>query len=93
MKTVLRFLKPYKRLCVLTLLTMLVDAAGALLIPTLTADMINIGAYAQGSNPEIDAAIRMRDPTDAFLRQNVGDRENLVDSFTKLLELATKAQG
>ena len=43
MKTVLRFLKPYKRLCVLTLLTMLVDAAGALLIPTLTADMINIG--------------------------------------------------
>ena len=57
------------------------------------ADMINIGAYAQGSNPEIDAAIRMRDPTDAFLRQNVGDRENLVDSFTKLLELATKDQG
>ncbi len=55
-------------------------------------DMINIGAYAQGSNPEIDAAIRMRDPTDAFLRQNVGDRESLVDSFTKLLELATKAQ-
>ena len=38
MKTVLRFLKPYKRLCILTLLTMLVDAAGALLIPTLTAD-------------------------------------------------------
>ena len=31
MKTVLRFLKPYKRLCVLTLLTMLVDAAAALL--------------------------------------------------------------
>ncbi|MCH5277090.1 MAG: FliI/YscN family ATPase [Desulfovibrionaceae bacterium] len=55
-------------------------------------DMINIGAYAQGSNPEIDAAIRMRDPTEAFLRQNVGDRENLVDSFTKLLQLATKAQ-
>ena len=56
-------------------------------------DMINIGAYAQGSNPEIDAAIRMRDPTEAFLRQNVGDRENLVDSFTKLLQLATRAQG
>lgn len=55
-------------------------------------DMINIGAYAQGSNPEIDAAIRMRDPTEAFLRQNVSDRENLVDSLTKLLELATKAQ-
>lgn len=56
-------------------------------------DMINIGAYAQGSNPEVDAAIRMRDPTEAFLRQNVGDRENLMDSFTKLLELATRAQG
>lgn len=56
-------------------------------------DMINIGAYAQGSNPEIDAAIRMRDPTNAYLRQNVSESDNLISSFTKLLELATKANG
>lgn len=57
-----------------------------------TEDMINIGAYAQGSNPEIDAAIRMRGPTNDFLRQNVTECENIMDSFTKLLQLATQAQ-
>ncbi len=54
-------------------------------------DMINIGAYAQGSNPDIDAAIRMRPLTNAFLRQNVSERSALLDSFTKLLQLATQA--
>lgn len=43
MKTVLRFLKPYKLLCLFTLLTMVLDVLGALLIPTLVASMINIG--------------------------------------------------
>lgn len=38
-----RFLKPYKSLCVFTLLTMVLDVVGALYIPTITADMINIG--------------------------------------------------
>lgn len=57
-----------------------------------TEDMINIGAYAQGSNPEIDAAIRMRGPTNAFLRQNITECDSIMDSFTKLLQLATQAQ-
>ena len=43
MKIILRFLKPHKRLCMFTMLVMLLDVAGGLLIPTLTADMINIG--------------------------------------------------
>lgn len=59
MKTVLRFLKPYKRLCVLTLLTMLVDAAGALLIPTLTADMINIGVSGGNLNFIVQRGLAM----------------------------------
>ena len=54
-------------------------------------DMINIGAYNQGSSPEIDAAIRMRGPTIALLRQNVANCENLLNSYTKLLNLATSS--
>lgn len=56
-------------------------------------DMINIGAYAQGSNPEIDTAIRMHEPTKHFLQQQVDDPQALMASFTQLLELATSAQG
>ena len=42
-ETVLRFMKPYKRLCFFTLLVTVLDVAGGLLIPRLTADMVNIG--------------------------------------------------
>lgn len=43
MKLILHFLKPYRRLCVFTILAMLLDVVGGLLVPRLTADMINIG--------------------------------------------------
>ena len=43
MKTILRFMKPYKRLCFFTVLVMVLDVAGGLRIPTITADMINAG--------------------------------------------------
>lgn len=51
-------------------------------------DMINIGAYAHGSNPEIDKAIDTRPLANAFLRQDVGDCVNLADSLTQLNLLA-----
>ena len=37
-------------------------------------DMINIGAYKAGSNPEIDRAIKKKSPIDAFLRQNLFEK-------------------
>lgn len=43
MRTILQFLKPYKGLCLVTLFVMILDVAGGLLIPTITADMINNG--------------------------------------------------
>lgn len=43
MKLILHFLKPYRWLCVFTILAMLLDVSGGLLVPRLTADMINIG--------------------------------------------------
>ncbi|BFR47166.1 FliI/YscN family ATPase [Nitratidesulfovibrio sp. HK-II] len=51
-------------------------------------DMINIGAYAPGSNPDIDKAIAMNGPINAFLRQDVTDAAPLADSFAQLQGLA-----
>ena len=43
MKTLLHFLKPYWPLAVATIVALLADVAGALLIPTILADIINVG--------------------------------------------------
>ncbi|MBN1615145.1 MAG: flagellar protein export ATPase FliI [Deltaproteobacteria bacterium] len=37
-------------------------------------DLINIGAYVKGSNPEIDYAIEMIEKVNAFLRQDIGEK-------------------
>lgn len=50
-------------------------------------DMVNIGAYSQGSNPEIDKALQMVGPLNAYLRQPVGEQSVLSDSFKKLTGL------
>jgi len=51
-------------------------------------DMINIGAYAQGSNPEIDKAIATRPLANAFLQQDVGQPFSMEDSMKQLSILA-----
>ncbi|MEF2145371.1 MAG: FliI/YscN family ATPase [Desulfovibrionaceae bacterium] len=54
-------------------------------------DMVNIGAYQKGSNPDIDKAIAMRKPINSYLRQLVDEKEPLETSFLKLTELADNA--
>lgn len=44
MKTIMRFLKPHRKLCVLTLLLSFIDVIGALVIPTYAAEMLNVGS-------------------------------------------------
>ena len=39
-------------------------------------DLINIGAYASGSNPGIDQAIAFHEPIEAFLKQQTGEACN-----------------
>lgn len=51
-------------------------------------DMINIGAYAHGSNPEIDKAIDTLPLLEAFLRQDVTECVTLADSLAQLNLLA-----
>jgi len=51
-------------------------------------DMVNIGAYQKGASADIDHAIEMVGPINAFLQQNVGDCETLDSCFAKLKGLA-----
>ncbi|MEG6552177.1 flagellum-specific ATP synthase FliI, partial [Desulfocurvibacter africanus] len=53
-------------------------------------DMVNIGAYAQGSNPEIDKALKMIGPINDFLRQGVDENADLPTSFKAMQDLARR---
>ncbi len=59
MKLILHFLKPYRWLCLFTILAMLLDVAGGLLVPRLTADMINIGVESGSLDYMIGKGIAM----------------------------------
>jgi flagellum-specific ATP synthase len=50
-------------------------------------DLINIGAYVAGSNPQIDYAIKKIPGINAFLRQSVEEKVSHPDSFTHLKSL------
>lgn len=50
-------------------------------------DMVNIGAYAPGSNAEIDQALEMIQPIRSFLQQDIDESCTLEESFTQLNKL------
>jgi len=50
-------------------------------------DLINIGAYVAGSNPEIDYAISMIDKVNQFLQQPIGEKVSLEESVQMMKEL------
>ena len=54
-------------------------------------DLINIGAYPAGSNPAIDAAIKLHDPVNMFLRQGVTDGFVSAQSWQLLAQTLTSA--
>jgi len=54
-------------------------------------DLINLGAYAAGSNPRIDSAIRLRPQVLDFLRQEPETAEPLPATLERLYALAQQA--
>ena len=54
MNLILRFLKPHRKLCAVTIVLLIVDVAGALFIPTLVAEMLNDST----SGASFDAILR-----------------------------------
>ncbi|MBK9518753.1 MAG: FliI/YscN family ATPase [Anaeromyxobacter sp.] len=51
------------------------------------ADLIEVGAYAAGSNPRVDRAIRCIEPLRAFLRQDPDERTPLDETLGRLAQL------
>lgn len=60
----------------------------ALAIYRQSEDLINLGAYASGSNPRIDAAIRTRSDIMRFLRQGPRDVSTLDETMKQMQTLA-----
>ena len=53
-------------------------------------DLIELGAYTPGSNPKLDAAVRMQPEIAAFLRQDTSKDAVLADSIAKAQAIAAK---
>jgi flagellum-specific ATP synthase len=60
---------------------LMADYAGA-------EDLINVGAYKQGSNPDIDEAIARRGAIENFLIQNVDEKSRIDDTLSAMGEIA-----
>ncbi|NLY40349.1 MAG: FliI/YscN family ATPase [Desulfovibrionales bacterium] len=54
-------------------------------------DMVNIGAYARGNNPEIDLALDMIGPIRGYLQQQVEEQCTLDQAFISLQKLVSSA--
>jgi flagellum-specific ATP synthase len=55
------------------------------------AEMIRLGAYRKGSNPEVDAAMAYYGPIEDFLRQEKTESDSLVGGYAKLAEILEMA--
>lgn len=53
-------------------------------------DLIDVGAYAAGTNPMVDAAVANADAIDAFLRQGMDERAPADDSWQRLAALVDR---
>jgi len=54
-------------------------------------DLINIGAYQKGSNPQIDLSIKMIEPIEGFLRQGIQESVTYENTVKQVHTLAAQA--
>jgi flagellum-specific ATP synthase len=50
-------------------------------------ELIRLGAYRAGSSPEVDEAIRLHDPLEAFLRQAKDEKSSLDEGYRQLAHI------
>jgi flagellum-specific ATP synthase len=55
-------------------------------------DMVEIGAYREGSNPQLDHAIGRMQQINRFLRQDVDETTSRVEAFRQLQEIVRKTK-
>lgn len=56
-------------------------------------DLVNVGAYAPGANPEFDVAVEVKPSIDRFLQQRVDERVALSEARSQLLALSDLIAG
>ncbi|MGT2437889.1 flagellar protein export ATPase FliI [Bradyrhizobium betae] len=50
-------------------------------------ELIRLGAYRAGSSPEVDEAIRLHEPLEAFLKQRKDENVSLADGYRQLAQI------
>ena len=50
-------------------------------------ELIRLGAYRAGSSPEVDEAIRLHEPLEAFLKQSKDEASGLADGYRQLAHI------
>ncbi|MEH2519956.1 flagellum-specific ATP synthase [Bradyrhizobium sp. AZCC 1610] len=55
-------------------------------------ELIRLGAYRAGSSPEVDEAIRLHEPLEAFLRQAKDEKSSLDDGYRQLAQILTNLE-
>src|ERR1700730_6627984 len=53
-------------------------------------DLINLGAFVAGANPKVDAAVRVRQGMEDFLRQSPDAKIGLQETLLRMADLATQ---
>ncbi len=56
-------------------------------------DLINVGAYAEGTNPKVDKALLIHTDLMELLQQRVEDASSIDDTFDQMLAIARKGEG
>jgi flagellum-specific ATP synthase len=62
----------------------------ALAIYAESKDLIELGAYVGGTNPRLDAAVRVRPDLTAFLRQDIGVKAPFSESVSQMRSIAER---
>ncbi len=57
-----------------------------------TEDLINVGAYAQGTNPKVDKAIIVYNDLMELLKQRVEESSTIDDLFDRMVDIARRAE-
>ncbi len=57
------------------------------------AELIRLGAYKAGTNPEVDSAVKLNPQLEAFLAQQKDERASLSEGYAALTEILGSAEG
>jgi flagellum-specific ATP synthase len=55
-------------------------------------ELIRLGAYRAGSSPEVDEAIRLHEPLEAFLRQAQDEKSSLAEGYQQLAQILSNLE-